>query len=151
MRIVATNRKAKHDYQILETYQAGIELKGMEVKSLRNKGCSLDDSFARIEGGEAFLYNMHIPEFDKTSYFKVDPKRTRKLLLHKREIKKLLGLTTQKGLTLIPLKVFFNERGLIKIEFALAKGRKVYDKRRKIKEEIEKKETQRVLKKYRYK
>lgn len=148
MKIIVTNRKAKRDYQVLETYEAGIELKGTEVKSLRNKGCSIDDSFGRVEGQEVIIYNMHIPEFDKSSYFKADPKRIRKLLLHKREIKKLLGATTQKGLTIIPLKIFFNDRGWAKVEIALAKGRKTYDKRKKIKEDIEKRETQRALKKY---
>jgi len=149
MRIVSTNRKARHDYHILETFEAGIELKGMEVKSLRNKGCSLDGSFARIEGEELFLYNMNISEFDKSSYFRVAPKRTRRLLLHKKEIKKLIGTAAQKGLTLIPLKVFFNDRGWAKIEIALARGKKSYDKRRKLKEDIAKREADRAMKKYR--
>ncbi|HDN85999.1 MAG TPA: SsrA-binding protein SmpB [Candidatus Omnitrophica bacterium] len=148
MKVVATNRKARRDYQILEVYEAGIELKGMEVKSLRTMGCSIDDSFASVEGGEVYLHNMHIPEFTKASYFKLDPKRIRKLLLHKKEIKRLQGLTTQKGLTLIPLKVYFNERGLAKVEMALAKGRKLFDKRKKIKEEIAKREAEHTLKKY---
>jgi len=149
MKIVATNRKAKRDYQVLEKYEAGIELKGTEVKSLRTRGCSLDDAFARVERGEIFIYNMHIPEFEKSSYFKVNTRRVRKLLLKKREIKRLLGATAQKGLTLIPLKVFFNDRGWAKVEIALAKGRHVYDKRRKIKEDIEKREAERAMKKYR--
>ncbi len=148
MRIVSTNRKAKYNYNILETFEVGIELKGMEVKSLRQKGCSLEGAFGRVEQGEVILYNMNIPEFDKSSYFKVDSRRPRKLLLHKREIKKLIGTTTQKGLTLIPLKVYFNERGWAKVEIALARGKRAYDKRRKIKEEIEKKEAQRILKRY---
>ena len=148
MKIVSTNRKAKQDYQTLDTYTAGIQLKGMEVKSLRTRGCSLNESFARIEGKEAFLHNMYISEFDKSSYFKIDPRRKRKLLLHKQEIKKLIGATTQKGLTLIPLKLFFNENGLAKIEIALAKGRRSYDKRKKLKEEVENKETKRELKKF---
>ncbi len=149
MKVVARNRKAKHDYNILETYEAGIELKGTEVKSLRTKGCSIDDAFGRVEGGEVFLYNMHIPEFEKSSFFKVDTRRVRKLLLKRRQIKRLLGATTQKGLTLIPLKVYFTDKGWAKVEIALAKGRHVYDKRRKIKEEIEKREAERAVRKYR--
>jgi SsrA-binding protein len=148
VKIISTNRKAKYHYHILETYEAGIELKGSEVKSLRNRSCSIDESFVRIEAGEAFIYNMHIPEFEKTSYFKVDPKRTRKLLLHKKEIKRLSGLVTQKGFTIIPLKAYFNQRGLAKVEIALCKGRKYYDKRKKIKEEIMQRETQRILKRF---
>lgn len=146
MKIVATNRKARHDYDILETYEAGIELKGDEVKSLRVSGCSIEGSFARIEQGEVFLYNMHIPEFSKSSYFKSDPKRIRKLLLKKKEIKRLIGSTTQKGYTLIPLKVYFNDRGWAKVELALAKGRLKYDKRRKLKEEMEKRKISHFLK-----
>ncbi|MFH1767877.1 MAG: SsrA-binding protein SmpB [Candidatus Omnitrophota bacterium] len=149
MKIIASNRKAKRDYEIIERYQAGIELKGMEVKSLRTRGCSIEDSFARIERMEVLLYNMHIPEFEKSSYFRPDPKRARKLLFHKKEIKKLLGLTTQKGLTLIATQVSLNQRGWVKIDIALAKGKKAYDKRKKIKEEIQKKEAERILKKYR--
>lgn len=149
MKIVATNRKAKQDYQIMEAYEAGIALAGNEVKSLRTMSCSLNDSFVRVERGEAFLYNMHIPEFEKSSYFKPDPKRIRKLLLHKKEIKRLVGFSAQKGLTIVPLKVYFNDRGMAKVEIALAKGRHVYDKRKKIKEEIVKREIQRTLKKYR--
>lgn len=147
-KVVATNRKARRDYQILETYEAGIELKGNEVKSLRTRGCDLGDSFARIEREELFLYNAHIPEFEKSSFFKPAPKRIRKLLLHKKEIRKLVGLTTQKGLTLIPLKVYFNERGLVKVEIALVRGKHTFDKRKKLREEIVQKETQRALKRF---
>ncbi len=151
MKAVATNRKARRDYEIIETYEAGIELLGSEVKSLRTRSCSIEEGFVRIEGSEALLYNMHVPEFEKSSYFTADPKRTRKLLLHKRQIKRLMGLTAQRGLTLIPLRVYFNERGLAKIEIALAKGKRLYDKRKKIKEEITDRETQRELKKFRKK
>ena len=142
---VATNRKARRDYTIEQVFEAGIALRGMEVKSLRMKGCSIDESFARVEGQEVYLHNAYIPEFAQSSYFKVDPKRTRKLLLHKKEIRKLLGLTTQKGLTLIPLKVYFNERGLAKIQLALAKGRRLFDKRKKIKEELARREAEREI------
>lgn len=151
MKAVATNRKARRNYQVAETCEAGIELKGNEVKSLRAKGCSLEESFARIEGEQAFLYNMHISEFEKSCSFKPKPKRRRKLLLHKKEIKRLLGITAQRGLTLIPLKVYFNVRGFAKVELGLAKGRKIYDKRRKLKEKAIQKDSQAALKKYRVK
>jgi len=147
MKIISTNRKARHNYDIIQTYEAGIELKGNEVKSLRNKNCSIENSFARIENQEVILYDMHIPEYDKSSYFKTDPKRPRKLLLHKKEIEKLYGYLTRKGFTIIPLKVYFNDRGLVKLEIALAKGRLLYDKRRKIKEDIAKREIEREMKK----
>jgi len=148
-KVAATNRKARRDYQILETYEVGIELKGNEVKSLRTKGCTLNDSFARIERGELFLYNAHIPEFEKSSFFRPEPKRTRRLLVHKREIRKLAGLTTQRGLTLIPTKVYFNERGRVKVEIALARGKHTFDKRKKLKDDITERETQKALKRFR--
>ncbi|MCF7887499.1 MAG: SsrA-binding protein SmpB [Candidatus Omnitrophica bacterium] len=148
MQIVGQNRKARRDYKIVQVFEAGIELRGDEVKSLRAKSCSLQDSFARIENEEAYLYNLHIPEFNQSSYFKSEPKRRRKLLLHKKEIKKLMGRTSQQGLTVVPLKVYFTKRGLVKVEIALAKGRHTYDKRRKLKEKAEKREAQRGLKNY---
>jgi len=147
-KIITTNRKAKRNYQIFDTHEAGISLKGDEVKSLRNLNCSIEESFVRIERGEAIVYNMHVPEFSKSSYFRSNPKRPRKLLLHKKEISRLWGMTSQKGHTLIPLKVYFNERGFVKIEIALAKGRRLYDKRQKIKEEYQKREAQRQMKKH---
>lgn len=146
MKIIGQNKKAKRDYQIIQVFEAGIQLHGDEVKSLRAKSCSLQDSFARIENEEAYLYNMHIPDFAQSSYFKSEPKRRRKLMLHKKEIKKLMGRTSQQGLTIVPLKVYFNKRGLVKVEIALAKGRHTYDKRRKLKEKTEKREAQRGLK-----
>lgn len=148
MKIIATNRKAKRDYEILETYEAGIELKGNEVKSLRTRGCSIEESFARVEGTEVFVYNLNIPEYEKSFYFRSDSKRIRKLLLHKKEIKRLIGLTSQKGFTIIPLKIYFNDKSLVKIEISLAKGKLLYDKRRKIKEEIMDRETRRELKNF---
>jgi len=150
MKIIATNRKAKRDYNISETYEAGIELKGDEVKSLRNRNCSIEDAFARVEGAEVYLYNMHILEFNKSSYFKSVPTRVRKLLIRKKEIKRLIGLTAQRGFTLVPLQLYFNDKGWAKIEIALAKGRRTYDKRRKMREEIEEKEARRALKKFRH-
>lgn len=149
MKVIATNRKARRDYQILENFEVGIELRGTEVKSLRTRSCSIEEAFVRIEAEQAYVYNMHIPEFVKSSFFKEDPKRTRKLLLHKRQITKLIGQTSQKGLTIIPLKIYFNQRGLVKMEIALAKGKRLYDKRRKIKEEITDRETRRELKRRR--
>lgn len=148
MKIVGQNKKARRDYQIVQVFEAGIELRGDEVKSLRAKSCSLQDSFARIENEEIYLYNLHIPNLAQSSYFKSEPKRRRKLLLHKKEIKKLMGRTSQQGLTIVPLKVYFNKKGLVKAEIALAKGRHTYDKRRKLKEKTEKREAQRGLKNY---
>ena len=145
MKVVATHRKARHNYDIIETYETGIELKGMEVKSLRTRGCSIDESFARVENGEVFLYNMHIPEYAQASFFQPDPRRTRKLLLNKKEIKRLIGVTTQRGLTLVPLKLYFNDRGFAKIQLAVGKGRKLYDKRKKIKAEIAKKDAEKEI------
>jgi len=149
MKVIATNRKAKRDYEIIETFEVGLELKGNEVKSLRMKNCSIEDSFARVEYGELFLYNMHIADFAKSSFFKTAPKRTRKLLVHRQHIRKLTGLTTQRSFTLIPLRVYFNDRGLAKIELALARGKRSFDKRRKIRDEITKRETDRVLRRLR--
>jgi SsrA-binding protein len=146
MKIIATNRKAHKNYEIFETYEAGIELKGTEVKSLRTSGCSIEEAFALIEAQEVFVYNLNIPEYLKSSYFKAKPTRTRKLLLHKKEIKRLIGLTAQKSFTLVPLKIYLTERGFVKLEIALAKGKLIYDKRRKIKEEISKRETERAVK-----
>jgi SsrA-binding protein len=140
MKLVATNRKARHDYEILDIFEAGLVLKGSEVKSLRTKNCSIEESFALVENGEVVLYNMHIPEFEKASYFKAEPTRKRKLLLNKKEIKRINGLTMQKGLTIIPLRAYFNDKGFAKMEIALAKGRKIYDKRKKLHEEITRKE-----------
>ncbi len=147
-KVVATNRKARRNYQLFERLEVGIALRGDEVKSLRQGKCSIDESFARPEKGELFLYNMHISEFEKSSYFKSQPKRPRKLLLHRREISHLIGLISQKGYTLIPLQVYFNEKNIVKVELALAKGRRAFDKRRKIKEEYQKREVQRQIKRY---
>lgn len=145
---IATNKKAKRNYQIFDTYETGIALRGDEVKSLRLGNCSITESFARIESGEVILYNMHIPEFTKSSYFKSQPKRPRKLLLHKKEISRLFGLTAQRGYTLVPLKIYFNKKGLAKVELALVKGRRLYDKRRKIKEKEERRQVRRQMRKY---
>ncbi len=133
-KIVCTNRKAHHLYSIEETYEAGIQLLGCEVKSLREGRANLSDSFARIVNGELFLYNFHISPYPHSLEAKnLDPTRTRKLLMHKREIKRLSGKVQEKGYTLVPLKVYFNERGLAKVELGLARGKKVFDRREDIK------------------
>jgi len=130
---IATNRRARFDYTILETFEAGIELKGTEVKSLRGGKASLSDSFARPEDGEIFIYNVHIDPYAFGNRANPDPLRPRKLLLHKREIRRLIGEVTSKSSTLIPLKLYF-KNGMVKVELALAKGKKVYDKRRSIRD-----------------
>ena len=132
-KVIVTNRKAYRDYEVLESLECGIELKGSEVKSLRASKINLDDSFARFEKEELFLYNAHISHYAEASYLNVDPDRNRKLLLHKNQIQRIIGKLTQKGLTLIPLKVYFNDRGFVKVELALCKGKKLYDKRESIK------------------
>lgn len=128
IKVVAQNRKARHDYFIEETYEAGIVLSGTEVKSIRLGKVNLKDSYADIKNGEVFIHNMHISPYEKGNIFNRDPVRTRKLLLHKKEIKKLIGYIQQKGLTLIPLRVYLN-RGWVKVELAVARGKKLYDKR----------------------
>ena len=130
---IATNKKAYRDYFILDKWECGIELKGGEVKSIRAGSVNFGDSFAHLNGDEIFLYNLHIAPYEQASYLNEDPNRVRKLLLHKKEIKKIVGLVTQKSLTLIPTKLYFNKRGFVKMELALVKGKKQYDKREDIK------------------
>ncbi len=144
-KIIATNRKAKHDYHILETYEAGIVLRGTEVKSLRQGQANLKDSFACIEGEEVFLRNLHINPYEFGIVAEQDPTRKRKLLLHKKEIKKLLGKTAERGLTLIPLQLYFKQE-LAKVELALAKGKRSYDKRQDLKKREAKREIERAVK-----
>ena len=134
---IVTNRKAFKDFDVLETVECGVELKGSEVKSIRDGKINLNDSFARLDKGQALLYNTHISLYAQASYMNVEPTRVRKLLLHKKQITRLTGQLTQKGLTLVPLKVYFNARGFAKIELALCKGKKLYDKR----EDLKKRET----------
>jgi SsrA-binding protein len=128
VRVIARNKKAKHDYFVEETLEAGIELVGTEVKSIRSGKVNIKDSFARVDNGELYLHNMHISPYEKGNIYNRDPLRTRRLLVHKKEIRKLIGYTQQKGLTLVPLKVYIT-RGLIKVELAVARGKKTYDKR----------------------
>ncbi len=129
IKVVTDNRKARHDYFVEETYEAGIVLAGTEVKSLRAGKANLRDAYARIENGEMMLYNMHISPYEQGNRFNRDPIRPRKLLLHRAEINRLWSKVREKGLTLIPLKVYFNARGRAKVEIGLAKGKKLYDKR----------------------
>ena len=126
--MIAQNRKARHDYSIVDTYEAGVVLVGTEVKSLRAGHASLVDGFATIDDGEMFLRNVHIPEYTEGSWTNHDPRRTRKLLLHKGEILRLIGKTKESGLTLVPLSLYFRD-GKVKVELALARGKKSYDKR----------------------
>ena len=127
-KMVANNKKAYHDYFILEKYETGIALHGTEVKSLRMGKCSIKESFIRIENGEVFIYGMHVSPYEKGNIFNRDPLRVKKLLLHKGEINKLVGKIAEKGFTLVPLKVYF-KGSLVKVEIGLAKGKKLYDKR----------------------
>ncbi len=144
-KIIAQNRKAYHDYFIEETYEAGIVLKGTEIKSIRAGRVNLKDSFARVENGEVFLYNMHISPYEQGNRYNHDPLRTRKLLLHRREINKLIGLTKEAGYALIPLKIYI-KNGYAKIELALAKGKKKYDKREQLKKREAQREIERAFK-----
>lgn len=127
-KVIASNRKARHDYTILDTYEAGIMLQGTEVKSLRLGRASLVDAFATVDDGEIFLRNVHIPEYTQGSWTNHEVRRTRKLLLHRSEIERLIGKTREGGLTLVPLRMYFSD-GKVKVELALAKGKKAYDKR----------------------
>ncbi|MFQ6033567.1 MAG: SsrA-binding protein SmpB [Candidatus Bipolaricaulia bacterium] len=148
IKIVATNRKARHDYEIEETYEAGLVLKGTEVKSLRRGSCSLKDGFALVKEGEVFLYNVYIAPYEEGSHYNPDPERPRKLLLHKQEIVRLTTKVRERGYTLVPLKIYFKD-GYAKVELALAKGRAKYDKREKIKRKEQEREMRRALKELR--
>lgn len=130
-KIIATNRKARHDYEVLDTMEAGLVLTGTEVKALRAGKANLKDSYARITRGEVYLINMHISPYSHGTYNNHDPLRERKLLLHKKEIRKLIGKVENTGLTLVPLKLYF-KRGKAKVQLALAKGKKIHDKRQSI-------------------
>lgn len=143
---VASNRKAYHDYFIEEKFEAGIVLTGTEVKSLRDRRVNLQDSYADVKDGEVFLHHCHISPYSHGNIMNHDPMRTRKLLLHRKEINKLLGKTQQKGLTLIPLRIYFSERGRAKIELGLAKGKKQYDRRASLKAREAGREVERAIK-----
>ena len=132
IKMVTDNRRARHDYFIEETFETGIALTGTEVKSLRNGRANIKDSYARVENGELILHDMHISPYEQGNRFNHEPRRPRRLLMHRYEIQRLYGKVREKGLTLIPLKVYFNERGRAKVELALVKGKHLYDKREDI-------------------
>ncbi|MFQ5456674.1 MAG: SsrA-binding protein SmpB [Nitrospirota bacterium] len=144
--IITTNRKAFHDYIIEDKYEAGMSLLGTEIKSIKDGRVNLRDSFVRIEKEEAFLYNCHINPYSHGNINNHDPLRVRKLLLHRREINRLIGKVKEMGFTLIPLKIYLNRSGRAKIEIALGKGKKAYDKREDIKRRDAKREIERTLK-----
>ena len=143
MKLIAQNKKARFEYSIEETYEAGISLTGTEVKSIRQGKVNIKEAYAEIRDAEVFITGMNISPYEMGSIYNVDPLRDRKLLLHKREIPKLIGLTTQKGYTLVPLKIYINDQGKIKIELAVAKGKKLYDKR----QDMAKKDAKRTIEK----
>lgn len=145
VKLIANNKKAYHDFFILDTYEAGIALHGTEVKSLRMGKCSIKESFIRIENGEMFIYGMHISPYEKGNIFNKDSLRVRKLLLHKSEIHKLMGKTQEKGMSIVPLKVYL-KGSLVKVEIGLAKGKKLYDKREDIAKKDQKREAAREFK-----
>ncbi len=144
-KVISTNRKARHDFHIEDSFEAGIVLTGTEVKSVRNSRVNLKDSYAKVEGGELFLYNMHISQYEPGNRFNHEPMRVRKLLMRKAEIGRLAGKVKEKGFALIPLKIYMRE-GLVKIDLGLARGKKLYDKRRDIAERDRKREMERAVK-----
>ena len=144
-KLIANNKKAYHDFFILDTFEAGIALHGTEVKSLRMGKCSIKESFIRIENGEMFIYGMHVSPYEKGNIFNKDPMRVKKLLLHKSEINKLLGKIKEKGMSIVPLKVYF-KGSLVKVEIGLAKGKKLYDKRDDIAKKDQRREAERDFK-----
>jgi len=144
--VITTNREARRDYFILETLEAGLVLGGCEVKSLRDRQASLVGSFARVQGDEAVLYNLYIAPYAMGNRENLEPKRERKLLLHRSQINKLKAKTVEKGLVLIPLKLYFNNHGIAKVELAVAKGKKLYDKRSDIKKASAAREVDRAIK-----
>lgn len=144
-KLIANNKKARHDYFLEETYEAGISLHGTEVKSLRMGKCSIKEAFIHIENGEVILYGMHISPYEKGNIFNKDPLRVRKLLLHRYEINKIEGKLQEKGLTLVPLKVYF-KGSLVKVEIGVARGKKLYDKRQDIAKKDQRREAEREFK-----
>jgi len=146
--VVGRNRKARHEYEILDTYEAGMVLKGPEVKSLRAGKLAFNDAFARVELGEMWLYSLHISPYEQANRANVDPDRVRKLLLHRAEIGRLLSKTQEKGLTLVPLEVYFR-KGNAKVTLGLARGRRLYDKREKLKQKTQDMEARRAMGKHR--
>lgn len=144
-KLIANNKKVYHEYFLEEIFEAGIALHGTEVKSVRMGKCSIKESFIRIEKGEVYIYGLHISPYEKGNIFNKDPLRPKKLLLHKKEIQKLLGQISQKGYTIVPVEVYLN-KGLVKVQIALAKGKKLYDKRADIAKKDQKREAERDYK-----
>lgn len=145
VKLIANNKKAYHDFFVDDTYEAGISLAGTEVKSLRMGKCSIKEAFVRIENGEVIIYGMHISPYEKGNIFNKDPLRPRKLLMHKYEINKLMGKIKEKGMTLVPLKVYF-KGSLVKVEIGLARGKKLYDKRQDIAKKDQRREAEKEFK-----
>lgn len=141
---IAKNRRARHDYHILDTWEAGLVLTGSEVKSLRDGKANISDAYAILQNGEVYLLNLHISPYEQASYFNHEPTRTRKLLLHKKEIKKMIGSVERQGLTLIPLELYF-KRGRAKVALALGKGKQLHDKRADLKRKDDEREMQRAV------
>ncbi len=149
MRVIAKNKKAFFNYELIETFEAGISLLGSEVKSIREGMVSLKESYAEIKEGEVFLISCHVSPYDPANIFNHDPLREKKLLLHRKEIKRLIGKIKEKGLTLVPVKILLNDRGRVKVEIALAKGKRVYQKKEAIRQRDQDREMRTELKRYR--
>lgn len=141
---VARNRKARHEYEVLETYEAGMELKGPEVKSLRSGGVAFQDAFARVEGGEVWLHSLHISPYEQANRSNVDPTRPRRLLLNRQEIRQMIVQTEEKGLTIVPLEIYFSG-GYAKVTLAVARGKKLHDKREDLKRKQQDREARRAM------
>ncbi|WP_122646548.1 SsrA-binding protein SmpB [Enterococcus mediterraneensis] len=146
-KLIAQNKKARHDYTIVDTMEAGIVLQGTEIKSIRNSRINLKDGFVRVRNGEAFLYNVHISPYEQGNIFNHDPLRTRKLLLHKKQIARLIGETQSNGMTIVPLKVYIKD-GYAKVLIGIAKGKKQYDKRETLKRKDQERQIKRALKNF---
>ena len=146
-KLVANNKKARHDYFLEEIIEAGIALTGTEIKSVRAGKVSIKESYAKVDGGELILYGMHISPYREGNRYNVDPLRPRKLLVHKREIRKMIGATTQQGMTIVPVQMYINEEGRAKVEIALARGKKNYDKRESIAKRDAKRAMERAVRK----
>ncbi len=144
VKVAARNRKARHEFEILETFEAGMALKGPEVKSIREGQVSFQDSFARVSGGEVWLHSLHISPYEQANRANVDPTRTRKLLLHRHEIRGLVGKVEEKGLTLVPLEIYFR-RGVAKVRLGLARGKKLHDKRETLKKKAQERDARRAV------
>ena len=146
-KLVANNKKARHDYFLEEIIEAGIALTGTEIKSVRAGKVSIKESYAKVDGGELIIYGMHISPYKEGNRYNVDPLRPRRLLVHKREIRKMIGATTQQGMTIVPVQMYINEEGRAKVEIALARGKKQYDKRESIAQRDAKRAMERAVRK----